>query len=444
MRAEMLSWCRRQSLFSKGDRVICAVSGGADSMALLWCLHSLQTELSIRVEAAHFNHRLRGAESDRDEAFVRAFCAERGIALTVGAAPEGSCGASGVEETARRLRYAFFETLDCDKLATAHNANDNAETVLLNLLRGAGLRGLCGIPPVRGRIVRPLLFASRPEILEFLRAERISFVEDSTNALDDCLRNRLRHRVLPLLYAETPELPARLTEQTLLLRSEDEYLDALAQALLEKARAGEARWRTAPLREAPEVLQRRAIRVLLRSFFSADVAQCHVEAVRGLLTAASPSAEISLSRGLRACRVYEELTVREAAPPEPFCVPLQIPGRTPLPDGRAVLCAIGEFFENLGKSPFQFAIKYAMIKNHTVVVRSRRTGDEFRPGAHRVSLKKLMIDRRIPRALRGALCVFASDDGVLAVEDIGTDTLCRPLAGEPALMIQIEKRGDVP
>ena len=240
----MLSWCRRQSLFSKGDRVICAVSGGADSMALLWCLHSLQTELSIRVEAAHFNHRLRGAESDRDEAFVRAFCAERGIALTVGAAPEGSCGASGVEETARRLRYAFFETLDCDKLATAHNANDNAETVLLNLLRGAGLRGLCGIPPVRGRIVRPLLFASRPEILEFLRAERISFVEDSTNALDDCLRNRLRHRVLPLLYAETPELPARLTEQTLLLRSEDEYLDALAQALLEKARAGEARWQS--------------------------------------------------------------------------------------------------------------------------------------------------------------------------------------------------------
>ena len=186
MKAEMLSWCRRLGLFSEGDRVICAVSGGADSMAMLWCLHCLQSELSVSVQAAHFNHRLRGAESDRDERFVREFCASRGIALTVGAAPEGSYGASGVEETARRLRYAFFETLDCDKLATAHNANDNAETVLLNLMRGAGLRGLCGIPPVRGRIVRPLLFASRTEILEFLRAEGVAFVEDSTNAADDC------------------------------------------------------------------------------------------------------------------------------------------------------------------------------------------------------------------------------------------------------------------
>ena len=307
-------------------------------------------------------------------------------------------------------------------------------------MRGAGLRGLCGIPPVRGRIVRPLLFASRTEILEFLRAEGVAFVEDSTNAADDCLRNRLRHGVLPLLCAEAPELPGRLTEQTLLLRAEDEYLDAQAQALLDAAQYGQALWRVQPLREAPEVMQRRAIRVLLRRFYPADAAQCHVEAVRGLLSAASPSAEVSLPHGKIARRVYEALTVQEAEEAEPFCVPLQIPGRTPLPGGKgSILCTIAEFFENSGKSPFQFAIKYAMIKNHTVVVRSRRTGDEFRTGAHRTSLKKLMIDRRIPRTRRGALCVFASEDGVLAVEDLGTDALCRPLAGEPALIIQIEK-----
>ena len=199
MKAEMLSWCRRTKLFSAGDRVICAVSGGADSMAMLWCLHCLKSELSIRVEAAHFNHRLRGAESDRDEAFVREFCASHGIALTVGAANPEDYGASGVEETARRLRYAFFETLDCDRLAPAHTADDNAETVLVNLLRGTGLRGLCGIPPVRGRIVRPLLFARRQNILDYLRTEGVAFVEDSTNGQDAYLRNRLRHHVLPLL-----------------------------------------------------------------------------------------------------------------------------------------------------------------------------------------------------------------------------------------------------
>ena len=439
MRAEMLSWCRQNGLFAPGERVICAVSGGADSMAMLWCLHCLQSELSVRVEAAHFNHRLRGEESDRDEAFVREFCAAHGIALTVGAAPENACGPSGVEETARRLRYAFFETLDCDRLATAHNANDNAETILLNLLRGTGLRGLCGIPPVRGRIVRPLLFASRQEILEYLRAEGISWVEDSTNTADDCLRNRLRHRVLPLLYEEAPDLPARLTGQSLLLRGEDAYLDRQARLLLAQAQEDEALWRVAPLREAPEVLQRRAIRVLLRAFYPADVAQCHVEAVRALLTADSPSAEVSLPHGLCACRVYEKLTVREAGRTEPFCVPLQIPGCTALPDGRNVRCTIAEFFENSEKSPFQFAIKYAMIKNHMVVARSRQPGDVFHPGEHRTTLKKLMIDRRIPRARRDTLCVFAAAEEIFAVEGIGTDALCRPLVGEPALIIQIEK-----
>ena len=206
MRAEVLSWCRREGLIAAGDRVLCAVSGGADSMAMLWCLHSLREELSISVCAVHFNHRLRGAESDRDEAFVRAFCAEHGIELTVGTAAVDAYTASGVEETARRLRYAFFETLPCDKLATAHTADDNAETVLLHLLRGAGLRGLCGIPPRRGRYIRPLLCVTRGQITDYLRQEGIMWVEDSSNAADDCRRNRLRHQVMPLLKLEMPEL----------------------------------------------------------------------------------------------------------------------------------------------------------------------------------------------------------------------------------------------
>ena len=281
MRAELLSWCRENALFSPGQRVACAVSGGADSMALLWCLWTLRQTLDIEVEAAHFDHRLRGAESERDARFVREFCEKHGIVLHFGAAAPDAYAASGVEETARRLRYAFFDTLACDRIATAHNANDNAETVLLHLLRGTGLRGLCGIPPVRGRIVRPLLFASRTEILEFLHAEGIEFVEDSTNAADDCLRNRLRHGVMPLLYAEAPALPAQLVHQTALLRSEDEFLDAQARALLVQEQ--ENLWRCAPLQTASAVLQRRALRVLLRAFYPADLALEHIEAVRGLV-----------------------------------------------------------------------------------------------------------------------------------------------------------------
>lgn len=438
MRAELLSWCRENALFSPGQRVICAVSGGADSMALLWCLWTLRQTLGIEVEAAHFDHRLRGAESERDARFVREFCEKHGIVLHFGAAATDAYAASGVEETARRLRYAFFDTLACDRIATAHNADDNAETVLLHLLRGTGLRGLCGIPPVRGRIVRPLLFAPRTEILEFLHAEGIEFVEDSTNAADDCLRNRLRHGVMPWLYAEAPALPAQLVRQTALLRSEDEFLDAQACALLVQEQ--ENLWRCAPLQAAPAVLQRRALRVLLRAYYPADLALEHIEAVRGLLTAASPSAQVSLPQGLCARRVYDCLSVQPEVQPEAFYARLNFSGETRLDaQGIKILCTVTDFFEKTEKIPFQFAIKYDMIKNHTVVVRSRRPGDTILRGTHRASLKKLFIDRKIPKYLRGTLCVFESEGKILAVEGIGTASDCRPLAGEPALIIQIEK-----
>ena len=137
MRAEVLSWCRREALFSPGAQVVCAVSGGADSMAMLCCLRELAAELSVYVRAAHFNHRLRGAESDGDEAFVRAFCAAEGIELVCGA-PEKPARS---EEEAREQRYAFLDSIPCDAIAIAHTAEDNLETLLQHLLRGSGLRG---------------------------------------------------------------------------------------------------------------------------------------------------------------------------------------------------------------------------------------------------------------------------------------------------------------
>ena len=197
MRAEVLSWCRREALFSPGAQVVCAVSGGADSMAMLCCLRELAAELSVYVRAAHFNHRLRGAESDGDEAFVRAFCAAEGIELVCGA-PEKPARS---EEEAREQRYAFLDSIPCDAVAIAHTAEDNLETLLQHLLRGSGLRGLGGIPPRRGRYVRPLLAVSHAQAREYLRARGTGWREDATNAEDSCQRNRLRHGVLPLLAA---------------------------------------------------------------------------------------------------------------------------------------------------------------------------------------------------------------------------------------------------
>ena len=191
-----------------GCTVVCAVSGGADSVCMLHVLLSLRNTLGITVEAAHFNHQLRGEESDRDEAFVRTRCAELGVVLHVDNGDVRARAAKtheSVEEAARALRYTFFSSLP-GLIATAHTQDDNLETVLLNLTRGTGLAGLCGIPPRRERFIRPMLAVSRAEIEAYLAQNGLSHVTDSTNFLPDARRNRLRQSVIPLLKAENPSL----------------------------------------------------------------------------------------------------------------------------------------------------------------------------------------------------------------------------------------------
>ena len=208
MTDKILSWMRGQCMTQPGDTVICAVSGGADSVCMLHVLLSLRNTLGITVEAAHFNHQLRGEESDRDEAFVRTLCAELGVVLHVDNGDVRARAAKtheSVEEAARALRYAFFSSLP-GLIATAHTQDDNLETVLLNLTRGTGLAGLCGIPPRRERFIRPMLAVSRAEIEAYLAQNGLSHVTDSTNFLPDARRNRLRQSVIPLLKAENPSL----------------------------------------------------------------------------------------------------------------------------------------------------------------------------------------------------------------------------------------------
>ena len=192
MLTDLQKQLNKYSMVRPGDTVICAVSGGADSVALLFGMYLLKEKLGITLEAAHFNHHLRGAESDRDEAFVRQFCDRYEIPLTVG---EGEIvpGKKGLEAAAREARYAFLRSLS-GKIATAHTADDNAETVLMHLVRGTGLKGLGGISPVNGKVIRPMLNVTRQQVEAFLREYCLSFVEDSSNGGDDFLRNRLRHQ----------------------------------------------------------------------------------------------------------------------------------------------------------------------------------------------------------------------------------------------------------
>ena len=162
---KLLTFIRQQKLMEPGDRVICALSGGPDSVALTFALYLLKDKLQIRLEAAHFNHLFRGEEGYRDENFVREFCARYDIPLTVGRG-EVVAGKKGLEAAARDARYPFLRSLP-GKIATAHTADDNAETLLLHLVRGTGLKGLGGIPPVNGNVIRPLLSVTQQEVEDF-------------------------------------------------------------------------------------------------------------------------------------------------------------------------------------------------------------------------------------------------------------------------------------
>ena len=223
-----------ESLLPRSGVLLCAVSGGADSVYLLHKLRELAGETGYVLECAHFNHCLRGAESDRDEDFVRGLCEALGIRAHFGRGEVAAFAARmglGEEDAARRLRYAFLEET-ADKIgaiaiATAHTADDNAETMLLNLARGAGLRGLCGIPERRGRIIRPMLGVTRREVEEYLAERGITHVEDSSNARDDYARNRIRHRAVPALLSVNPEFAQAAGRAAVLLRRDPELRRAV-------------------------------------------------------------------------------------------------------------------------------------------------------------------------------------------------------------------------
>ncbi|MCL2036706.1 MAG: tRNA lysidine(34) synthetase TilS [Oscillospiraceae bacterium] len=210
-----------------------ALSGGADSVVLLHALLELRTEFGIEVSACHVNHNLRGEESNRDEDFARRLCGELRIPLKVRSVDVAASKKKhqSTEEAAREARYAFFSELAglssprFTAIATAHTASDNAETVLLNLFRGTGLKGLCGIPPVREYLVRPLILCERSEVEEFCRQRGLTFVSDSTNSSEEFTRNKIRLSLLPLIKQINPSFEDSITRMCKILREDSDFLE---------------------------------------------------------------------------------------------------------------------------------------------------------------------------------------------------------------------------
>lgn len=263
------------AMFGQGEAVVVALSGGADSVSLLRVLKSLEETLEIRVCACHLNHCLRGEESDSDERFCAELCGALGVPLETRRVEVANHlnPHESVEQAARRIRYEFFwevlEKLGSSVLATAHTASDNAETVLLNLTRGTGISGLCGIPPIRGfgennefRVVRPLLGCTRAEVESYLSQLGQGFVTDKTNLSEDYSRNRIRLNVIPELEKINPSLQNVISRMTKILREDDQFLEEMSDKALSEARTGRG-WDAAALARLAKPIKARAVRRIL-------------------------------------------------------------------------------------------------------------------------------------------------------------------------------------
>lgn len=426
MRDKVLAACR--ALTSPGETVVCALSGGGDSVALLHCLLSLQEELDIKVQAAHFNHCLRGAESDGDEAFVRQLCREWNVPLEVGRGDPRSLKGQSPEEAARNLRYDFLQTQP-GFIATAHHADDQLETVLLNLLRGTGLRGLGGMRPKQGKVIRPMLAVCRQEIDQYLTGYDLPYRLDSTNDENDALRNRLRHEVTPLLHRENPELAAAVTRMTALLQDDEAYLNRQTELLLERAET-DGGYSCAALLEAEAVLRRRAIRAILPC---PKPSMTHVDAVEALLTGTG-SAQAHLSGGVTALREYDILRFVTEEKPADFAPVFLKPGEKVWLPGAEMWCAV----QKETAKPGDFAFVTA---DEAVCIRPRQTGDALHLSGGTKTVKKWMIDRKIPAAQRTALPLVADSRGVIGVCGLGMDVTRAAVPGTPAWIVQFWKEG---
>lgn len=393
---KLAEFMRRYQMVQPGDTVVCAVSGGADSMALLWAMYLLQQKLKISLQAAHVNHGLRDAESDRDEAYVRDFCLGHKIPFVstrIAVRP----GKKGLEAAAREARYGFLNTLS-GKIATAHTANDNAETVLLHLVRGTGLKGLGGISPVNGNVIRPMLSITRQEVLEFLSEYSISYVTDSSNETDQFLRNRIRRHVMPLLQQENPRLAENLSAMALDLREDEAALSVMSKSGSQLS--------VTQLQQLQPAQKRRVLGDFLKTCGVKEPEREHILLAENLIISDNPSASACLPGGVRIGRRYDCLELCDG---EQEILPcgLPCPGQAQWGDLRVICVKDGTLEEK----------RVAPVGN--VVIRARQAGDSMRLPGGTKSLKKLFIDHKIPARQRMQIPVIADEQGVLWVYGFG-------------------------
>jgi len=425
---------REYRLLDPSDRVIVGVSGGSDSVALLYALRALAADDALRlVSLAHVNHQLRGASSDDDERFCRDLARRLAIPIDVGTTDVRTLARdrrASIEATARTERYAFLDAVAAERgatrIAVGHTRDDQAETFLLKLVRGAGPRGLGGIYPRRGAIIRPLLSASRADVLAYLESLAVPFREDETNADLGNPRNLVRHELLPWFRSHmNPAITEALARAATVAREDADWLAAAADEAgrdVVRVEPGRVELDIERLLSTPRALARRIVRQAVSVQAPGGfVGFEHVEAVERVGRGPNGrSVDLPGQRVVRAGgRIVLSVRVGRGAVPVPnfFRVPLSIPGEAVIPAARLVISARpAAWLVRLGR-PDAIAITTQGIRQ-PLAVRNRRPGDVLRVAGYgrRRKLQDLLVDHKVPKCARDRVpIVVDADDRILWV-----------------------------
>lgn len=404
MENKVLNAVNKFSLLQKGDIVTVALSGGADSVSLLYALLSLKDSLGITVNAAHLNHLIRGEEAERDQKFVTDLCRKLGVTLfTERKDIPKIAKESGMstELAARKERYEFLSKVAVGKVATAHTASDNLETMVFNLARGTSLKGLCGIPVKRGIFVRPLILCTRQDVEDYCEQNKIPFVTDSTNLSDDYSRNKIRHTVIPVLKSINSCCEESALRTSFSLLEDSEFLESVSSEILFK-NLGEDNLYIGDAQNIPPSVFKRVI----KKYFEADFP------------------DISLDN-----RHIKDI----------YSICLNGTGKLNLPSNIYAVVKDGylNFKDQNTKNAVNFAVKVTesenvnnLFSNNLIdcdkivgkwIVRNRLEGDKIRLYKRGVTktLKKLFTENKVPSEIRGKIPVIADDLGVIWVYGLG-------------------------
>ncbi len=425
----MLRTIRTHQMIDPGDHVLVAVSGGADSTALLLCLKRLSSKLNFSLTVAHLNHRLRGPESNADEAAVEQLCSRLDLPLMVESLTEEQAAAilsGNLEEKARIARQCFLKRSakksNTNKIALGHSQNDQAETVLLHFLRGSGPTGLSAIHPVtEGGLIRPLLECGRAEVEAYLQSNGVAFREDSSNRDLRYRRNRIRHECLPYLAKYfNPAIIETLAREAGIARQSTILINRLVMQHLEVLRRVRSDGMDIPAEEIARLDPALAKAVLRAAICETrgslrGITSLHLDAILRLCTNTGGGRELLLPGGTVIRREFSKLVLQSAlAPPAAgFLYPLSIPGRCAIPEAGV------EYSAELkvpGEPPSRD--NRACLDPETTPLqlwlRPRRKGDRYGGEGHR-KVKKMLIDNRIERAARDILPLLTSNETVIWV-----------------------------